>query len=68
MADRIVPEDSQTIVLLESEWAEIESSVIAVHAALKLGTEDEEVELLWAAYLRLSRSIHTVNNRLHPDD
>ena len=60
--------EKKTVCLTESEWTEIESSVICIHAALKLGTEDEEVELLWAAYLRLSAAVQSINERLFPAD
>ena len=56
-----------TVVLLESEWDEIEAATMGFHAALQAGVEDEGVELVRSVYLRISRAVQSVNERLQAE-
>ena len=68
MADRIVPDEPESIVLHAEEWREIEACVMAFWAALKAGLEDEGEELIRSVYVRLSKAVGDVSNRLSPPD
>ena len=61
-------ESPQTVVLLESEWTEIENCAMALHAVIACGVEDEGFEVLRSVGIRFSRAIDTVRQRLWPTD
>ena len=52
------------VVLSQKEWDEIQDSVIALHASIDYGVQDEGEELLKAVYLRLESALSSVRRRM----
>ena len=52
------------VVLSLKEWDEIQDSVIALHASIDYGVQDEGEELLKAVYLRLESALSSVPGRM----
>jgi len=52
------------VVLSIEEWNEIEDSVIALHASIACGVNDENEELLKAVYIRQAFALRPIRERL----